>query len=291
VTATPAPTVPAFRTVLCAVDFSEHSEAALYLAAGLTCSRGSRLVVLHVRSGGGEPSEDAALELSQFVHYRALRGGTGYREGIDCVVSGGDPAAAILDTAAARGAELIVIGTRGRGALLRSLLGSTTAAVLERATVPVAIVPPSHPEVVSIAAESSHAAPHFGIILVAIDLADTTYAQLEFAARLSPGSAHRLLMMTVVDHGDSSGMAMQRLRALATSVTTARGSRLLVKEGSAVERLLSVLEHESIGVVVLGRSNRRPGRVAHELLANGRAVVVVVPCASGKSAEFQGDAE
>ena len=52
----------------------------------------------------------------------------------------GDPADALLRIARSRDAREIVIGSRGRGRL-RSLLGSTSHALLERADRPVVIVP------------------------------------------------------------------------------------------------------------------------------------------------------
>jgi nucleotide-binding universal stress UspA family protein len=51
------------------------------------------------------------------------------------------PAAALLDASAA--ADLIVVGSRGRGAL-RSVFGSVARAITEAATCPVVVVQPQH---------------------------------------------------------------------------------------------------------------------------------------------------
>ncbi|MBN9244730.1 MAG: universal stress protein [Mesorhizobium sp.] len=50
------------------------------------------------------------------------------------------PATAILQTAEACGADLIVMGSHGRRGVDRLLLGSQTAEVLARATIPVLVV-------------------------------------------------------------------------------------------------------------------------------------------------------
>ena len=50
------------------------------------------------------------------------------------------PADAILQTAKARGAHLIVIGSHGRRGVNKLLLGSQTAEVLARAAIPVLVV-------------------------------------------------------------------------------------------------------------------------------------------------------
>ncbi|MGN6146751.1 MAG: universal stress protein [Mesorhizobium sp.] len=55
-------------------------------------------------------------------------------------VSEARPAEAILHTAGARGAHLIVIGSHGRRGVNRLLLGSQTAEVLAHAAIPVLVV-------------------------------------------------------------------------------------------------------------------------------------------------------
>ena len=53
----------------------------------------------------------------------------------------GEPVEALLRLAEARGADAIVVGSRGLGRI-RGLLGSVSRALVERATVPVTVVPP-----------------------------------------------------------------------------------------------------------------------------------------------------
>lgn len=273
----PAVHAPGFRTVLCAVDSSEHSRAALYLAAGLSAEPGCRLVVLRAdeRAAGEEKDrQKAQFELQAFVR-SALPRQVSHREGLSHLVADGDPAGAILREAAGCGADLIVVGSRGRSAMRTAFFGSTTGTLLRETRVPVAIVPPAHPEVVTISAAG--AVSHLGIVVVPIDLEEPAQRQLEFAAALSPGSGHRLLLMTVVPPGSDDEGPLQKLRLLAGSVTTARGCRALVKEGGVAETVLSVLHHEPVGVTVLGKSNGAPGKLAAELVRHAGSVVVVVP--------------
>ena len=53
---------------------------------------------------------------------------------------------AILDDARAWRAELIVVGTRGRGALIHLLLGSVAERIIRHSPVPVLLVGSPHPE-------------------------------------------------------------------------------------------------------------------------------------------------
>jgi nucleotide-binding universal stress UspA family protein len=56
----------------------------------------------------------------------------------------GGAVAGLLDTA--RDGDLLVLGSRGHGALLAGLLGSTVNAVLDGASTPVVVVRESHEE-------------------------------------------------------------------------------------------------------------------------------------------------
>jgi nucleotide-binding universal stress UspA family protein len=56
------------------------------------------------------------------------------------VVSGAKPAAAILEAAKDMGADLIVMGTRGRRGISRILMGSTAETIVREAPVPVVVI-------------------------------------------------------------------------------------------------------------------------------------------------------
>ncbi|MFL5679902.1 MAG: universal stress protein [Chloroflexota bacterium] len=55
----------------------------------------------------------------------------------------GDPGESIVEAAAAEGAELIVVGTHGRGNVGRLVMGSVSEYVLRHATCPVVVVRPT----------------------------------------------------------------------------------------------------------------------------------------------------
>jgi nucleotide-binding universal stress UspA family protein len=67
----------------------------------------------------------------------------GRREGVAVtfLVWEGDPGESILEAASAERADMIILGSHGRGALGRLLLGSVSQHVVRLATVPVVVVP------------------------------------------------------------------------------------------------------------------------------------------------------
>jgi nucleotide-binding universal stress UspA family protein len=116
--------------VVCAVDDSDGARAAVRTAAEVSERLATRLLLVTVTavddpstSADEHPIDDAGL-------------GTGP----EWVYMRGEPAGAIIDAADAHRAGMIVIGSRGRGALAASMLGSVSSAVAGRSTRPVMVV-------------------------------------------------------------------------------------------------------------------------------------------------------
>jgi nucleotide-binding universal stress UspA family protein len=142
-----------FRSILCPVDFSTHSRAALRHAVAAADRFGGRVTVIFVNDpillaaasrtskGRGQFVERTRRELARFVKQTIATPRTAHR--IAIVVVTGNPADAILRTAQRLGSDLIVIGTQGLSGFQKVFFGSTTAQVLGRVTVPVLAIPPT----------------------------------------------------------------------------------------------------------------------------------------------------
>ncbi len=139
---------PGAAGVVVGVDGSAHSAAALDYALAAAARRATRLTVVatwYVEVVDGlvitTPGTPGWAQVEQ--RYRALvEGMLASRAESGCEVTVSirrGPAAATLAAAGAE-AELLVLGTRGRGALAGTVLGSVTRKVLEMAECPVALV-------------------------------------------------------------------------------------------------------------------------------------------------------
>lgn len=110
---------------------------------------GAEVVFLHVGPGSPEQAEDeAAAEEPLSTAIAALeRAASLARElGVPCEneLAAGETAQEIADAivgiAAAKAAEMIVVGSRGYGAIRRAVLGSVSREVLGAAEVPMLVV-------------------------------------------------------------------------------------------------------------------------------------------------------
>ena len=137
-----------FRHIVVAIDGSEHSDRALDCARSLAGRLGSTLRLVHAFPHtsdllGYEDYESliARREIAgQTLLDRAREKLAGSGAEIHEELLEGPAAEAILRVAEARHADLIVMGSRGRGDLRGMLLGSVSHKVLQSATCPVLVV-------------------------------------------------------------------------------------------------------------------------------------------------------
>ena len=147
----------ALKNVLVATDFSEPSEVALDYGRHFARTFGATLHVIHVVENvmarfaadaypvllpdlqreveeAGEKQLIATLENDDFLQLRA----------VPVVLTAIAPAAAIVDYAKQHEIDLLVLGTHGRGAVAKLLMGSVAERVVRTAPCPVLTV--HHPE-------------------------------------------------------------------------------------------------------------------------------------------------
>jgi len=145
-----------FERVLCAIDFSDSSLAALHFALSLVQESDAALTLLHVLEWPWEEPPPPVIEelpveqghaLAEFRRYREQSAQKrleslapdSLRVSLTPVarVRNGKPYVQILETAAEEKTDLIVIGVHGRNPLDMALFGSTTNQIVRRATCPV----------------------------------------------------------------------------------------------------------------------------------------------------------
>ena len=138
--------IQVFRRVLCPIDFSEHSLAALDLALKIAQRNDAMLYLLNVApmpagAAGFQPvpmdpypylEKDGCKRLEKLARERIP---TVVR--YETLVVSGDPAELVLNAARDLDADLIVIGTHGRKGLSHLVLGSVAERVVRESPAPV----------------------------------------------------------------------------------------------------------------------------------------------------------
>ncbi|GAC1584154.1 MAG: universal stress protein [Polyangiales bacterium] len=136
------------RTILVPVDFGEACEKSLEVALDLAITLHAKVHVLHVYQIPVYGFPDGALMAGPEV---ATRLGESAQKGLDHLVERhrsrgvaiattlrqGTAHEEIVSVGADIGADLIVLGTHGRGAIAHALLGSVTDRVVRTSPIPV----------------------------------------------------------------------------------------------------------------------------------------------------------
>lgn len=144
------------KTIVVAVDFSNVTTSVLEMASGLAKAFGAKLRLLHVvepepsyTAYGFTPDEFPALHAYQEEAKR--RASTKLEELLatvkpglpdaECQIAEGSPLHSLLDYIKEVGADFVVLGSHGHGAIASLLLGSVAEGMVRKATVPTLVVP------------------------------------------------------------------------------------------------------------------------------------------------------
>ena len=289
----------AIRSILCPTDFSHFSSFAMGHAVALARWYGAEVTALSVipwtpqfvgREGPDvspiappQDRDDLAEALRDFLKPAddaGLETRSALREGV--------PAREIVAQAREMGADLVVIGTRGREGLERLVLGSVAEKVARTAPCPVLSVsciteePPSEGQV------------PFKRILCPIDFSEPSIGALRFALGLAQESDARLILLHVLEwlEDDTVGhpqldlptfagyleeRARERLRAaLPREARDWCEPQELVIRGKAYKRILEVEREHRADLIVMGLQ----GRGALDLLVAGSTTYHVMRQAS-----------
>ncbi len=139
------------KTIVVPVDGSEHANRAAQFAAKLASDASAALTLVHVyepptaslmglEAKSREEIEQTMRQLAQASFDAALEVIGTTEVPTTTRVLLGHPARQIVEFADASGADLLVMGARGRSELGKLMLGSVSEHVMRRATCPVTIV-------------------------------------------------------------------------------------------------------------------------------------------------------
>lgn len=291
------------RSILCPVDFSEGSRAALCYAVAIADHFGARLTVMTVddpvlveaAAVAGIPSSFAAeseSELRRFFaevlpHEAAAANAVEFRETI------GKPATEILRAAQAVSADLIVISSHGQSGVRRMFFGSTTERVLRETTTPVLITPDTRPA----AASFSEMAGQIHRVLVPIDLTPASHRLVAVAGSIAEALAVPLIVTYVLEPifvpsgvrrvlpgADIVRRAQvdSSLAGLERSVPPGVSTEYVVSTGEPAEEIVRLAQTRGANLIVMGLHSGGSlspsmGAVTYRVVSVTRALVLALP--------------
>jgi nucleotide-binding universal stress UspA family protein len=141
-------------TILLATDGSDEGKLATQAAAELSRDTGSEVHLVYVLPSPAQlighhlyPDDvresligGAERDAETFLKEQAERVGSGGGKVAETHLRSGDPDKEILRTAESLGVGLIVVGSRGLGAVSRALMGSVSDSVVKHAHCPVLVI-------------------------------------------------------------------------------------------------------------------------------------------------------
>jgi nucleotide-binding universal stress UspA family protein len=137
----------AVRRILLATDLSPASDAATSKAIEMARDLGAHLLIISVIDpavrgvpGGRVERMDQRRAAREFAAQAAVVRGRQAGVTVNFLVWEGEPGPAIVEAATAEDADLVIVGSHGRGRVGRFLIGSVSDHVIRHATAPVLVV-------------------------------------------------------------------------------------------------------------------------------------------------------
>jgi len=292
-----------FRSLLCAVDFSEPSRLALQYAAALASGRDVGLTVLYANDPLLVAAASVALhdrtlarrsakELKQFIH-ETLRDTSLRGVRVKSRVCVGTAHDQIVKAAVAGRTDLIVMGTHGLTGADRWFMGSTTLSVLQKTRVPVLAIPSGIGDLVPVLSSWPN-----GRIVAALELDRDSRKDADTAARIAGWLRASLLLVHVIDRIDAPSWlegaltAHDRIRIAKTEreldacAAIARRrvpTQTRVLFGKPADEIAAVVSAEVSGLLITALRDRRAwfgarrGSVSYHVLSHAVVPVLAWP--------------
>jgi len=259
--------------ILCPIDFSELSSLALKYAAGGAKAYGAELIVFHVEQFELPPyfTSNQTNELTKQLKAQQRQAKTYLRQyalkvlgplakelSITFALMDAHPVDSVLAVAKKQRADLIVLGTHGRGGAKRLWLGSVAENIVRQAEVPVFVarqkqhefIDPNHPA----------SAPVLKTILCPVNFSEAARAAFNVANSIAQRFNARLIPVCVVEPGDKRSLS-EAANELHTWVKEAVTAPCILepvsRKGHAAEQIVGLAQEAKADLIVLG--SQRPG--------------------------------
>jgi nucleotide-binding universal stress UspA family protein len=252
------------RRILCPVDFSDYSAAALRTAGNLAVSLGAEVMVLHAQPMDAPvyftPSQARALKAQLRQSRKAAeRHMAGFADEYlpphvprSLRVVEDDPVHAILRAFKEFRAGFVVMGTHGRTGLPKIRLGSVMESVLVQLKAPLITVGPQVKNATGLGVPRR--------ILCAVDYSSASRGALEHAVQLAEETQAEIMVAHAVAESMTADLLEQERKSLCDWVSPALRQRCslseIVRHGNPAEQIVTMAETLRASLIVLAAEPR-----------------------------------
>lgn len=297
--------------ILLAVDGSISSDRARDLVSKLPLPEGSQLRLVAVDhhptdllglswvsvdpAGSGAPARETEAQAASRHLREALSRAEILLERpgitVESLLLRGRAATAIVDESVAFGADLVVVGSRGHGAIASMLLGSTAAEVVDHAPCPVLVARAGDVGSIAFADDGSPAARQAEAFLSTwpifagrrVDVVTVAEVHLPVAIGLIP-AVDGAVVESYADSAEALREERRRLvqEAALRLIEAGHDASATVLEGQPAPEILRFSADRSVGLLVLGTRGHTGltrmmlGSVARNVLLHSRCSVLIV---------------
>ena len=290
-------------SVLCPIDFSNPSRAALRYASAIAERFRTSLTLLTVndpllaeasemRAGPDWLPQDSERELRRFFE-QTFEHRTLFPVDVQVVVTTGHPAQEILRIGRERHCDLIVMSTHGLTGVRKLFFGATTERVLRETELPVLVTPAVEPGPLFF----DDVRQLVGRILAPVDLTAASENQVQIAGALASAVDVPLLLAHVVEpvrlpglptlgrlpvDGERRARSEQALQELTAAVHQGVRSEALTAFGDPAEEIAKIAKERHVGLIVIGLhasalAGPRMGSVTYRVLCLSQSPVLALP--------------
>jgi nucleotide-binding universal stress UspA family protein len=285
------------RGILAATDFSEIATYALRHAVTWAQRCGARLMVIHAHEvpillahphcSGYDLADllETARASAEECLTQHVQAHVPPDISVSLEVVAGTPATVIEEYAERGGADLVVIGTHGRGGISRLLLGSVAERVLRRAPQPTLIVRPR-------AQEQAPDTPRVTHILCPVNYSEVARVAFQHACTVARTFGARLTVLFAIEEKPVTPPlivhAEHRLKSwLPAEPEVECQMQPVVRHGDAAEQAITLAREAAVDLVVIGAQHRRfvdttvLGTTTVRVTRHAPCPVLVVPRSEG----------
>ena len=272
------------NSIVCGIDLSSGSERTAAVAARVARALRCRVAAVHV---DGEPPGVASIERARRLRaLEALVEKHDFPDGSLARLAGGEAAETLARRAHDHDAQLLVVGSRGMGALRTALLGSVSAELLRSAPCPVVVVPPgltlpfAHPGMRPVVCGIEGSDRDRDVLRFGADVAGRLGSDLLAVHAFDPRSLYAVHAVPIEVRGLREAAEARVERALRDARVRARAT---VAPLPAALALAQVAEERRAGLLVVGsRASSKlgsllRGSVVTQLTSQVDCPLVVLP--------------